>query len=171
MDNSCSDDIVKVSIGDRIKKLKEALALRLGDAARLGDNHDHIVDSMRYTMSNVGPKNSTSKKESKRNHNRHFVAKRFGQCFNMYVNERQKTVTAVHPLSKYMGDGRIFVTVRCSDTDTFDVEFGVKLAILRCIIKYNRGMRDYLVKESIRYDAIVSEYILRELKLLEKLDA
>ena len=51
--------------------------------------------------------------------------------FNVYVDEKNKSVIAV---CRYAGRN-IRAVAKCAPEDTFDIEFGTKLAIARCEVK------------------------------------
>lgn len=51
--------------------------------------------------------------------------------FNIYIDEKNKSVIAV---CRYAGRN-IRAVAKCAPEDTFDIEFGTKLAIARCEVK------------------------------------
>ena len=51
--------------------------------------------------------------------------------YKIYVDEKNKTVIAV---CRYAGQN-IRAVAKCSPEDTFDIDFGTKLAIARCEVK------------------------------------
>ena len=76
--------------------------------------------------------------------------------YNVYVIENRRMVVAV---TKYNGN-TVRAVAKCHPEDTFDVNMGIRLAVLRCEIKLNK-MKRSIVKEHL-------QMIVRSLKIYEK---
>ena len=64
--------------------------------------------------------------------------------YNIYVDEKNKTVIAV---CRYAGRN-VRATAKCCPENTFDIEFGTKLAIARCDVKVAKAK---ILNASTRY--------------------